>query len=377
MRKVLVNALSVTNPSGRHVLLGHLRQLAEGLRGRMRFCVLARDDLQLEREEWAGDVVRIPAPPRTRGWLFRALWERRHLARLARRHGATVYFTPSGIAARLPPEVKQVVFCQNPWALEAAARRGRDALKACLQRRAYRRAVRVADVLVCNSAYMLGAYRANAGRRERRGLVVPQAAADATHARAAALAEMPRKPGQVCCVSVMAPHKNAEAVMGALARVRAAVPEVRLVVAGSWPDRAYERKIRGLVSGLNLAGAVTFTGFLPRAELERLYAESQVFCLPSRCESFGIPAVEAQLFGTPVVGSTAGAMPEIGGEGGLYCSPDDIEGLAAALERLLTDADEWRRLSERARANAARFTWAACSRPLVDLFAEWTDEDVS
>ncbi len=369
MRRLLVNALSVANPSGLHVLLGHLDQVADALRDRVRLVVLCRADAAGlraglgERADWEF------APAFTRGWFRRACWERAHLARLARRHEACAVFTPSGIAAH-GLDVPQIVFCQNPWALVPAARRRRDAFKAGLQRRAYRRAMRAADVLVFNSRYMQAAYRANAGCEEKRGLVVYQAADDATRARAAAAADVPRQAGQILCVSVMAPHKNAEALVRALRVVRDGNPAARLVFAGSWPDAAYERKIRALVGSLGLGGAVEFLGFVTRERLDRLYAESRVFCLMSRCESFGIPAVEAQGFGTPVVGSTVCAVPEIGGAGGLFRDPDDVSGIAAALRTLLEDDAEWRRLSAAARANAARFTWAECSRPLVDLVAE-------
>ena len=370
MPDMLVNALSVTNQSGRHVLAGHLVQLTDGLRGRLRFVVLCRQEQEELRRALGDRVDWTFAPAATQGWLYRALWERRQLSRLAHRLGATLYFTPSGIAAHLPAEVKQVVFCQNPWALAPAARRGRDFFKAWLQRRAYRRAMRTAAVMVFNSRYMQAAYRANAGFQEKQGLVAYQAPDDETRARAAALADIPRRPGQIVCVSAMGRHKNAEAVVQALRRVRARHPEARLVFAGAWPDPNYEHEIRDLVAALELADAVEFKGHLPRAELDRLYAESRVFCLPSRCESFGIPAVEAQLFGTPVVGAAVCAMPEIGGAGGVFCDPDDVAGLATALERLLTDDAEWRRLSDLARQNAARFAWSHVSRPLIALFAE-------
>ena len=372
MAKLLVNALSATNPSGLHVLRGHVGQLADALKGRVRIVVLARADMESLRAALGERVDWEFAPAATRSWLFRAAWERLHLARILGKHGAGIHFTPSGIAAHLPPGVRQIVFCQNTWALVPAARRRRDAFKAWLQRRAYRRAMRVADVLVFNSRYMQAAYRANAGREEKRGLVVYQAADDATRARAAAAADVPRRAGQILCVSVMGPHKNAETLVRALREVRAACPEAHLVFAGSWPDPAYERKIRRLVADLGVAGAVEFAGFVDRARLDRLYAESRAFCLMSRCESFGIPAIEAHLFGTPVVSSTVCAIPEIVGAGGWFRGPDDVAGVAAALRTLLADEAEWRRLSAAARANAARFSWAECSRPLVDLVAEWT-----
>ena len=373
MAKLLVNALSATNPSGVHVLRGHVGQLADVLRGRVRIVVLGRADMADLRAELGERVEWELAPAATRGWPFRAAWERRHLARILRKHGAGIYFTPSGMAAHLPPGVRQIVFCQNPWALVPAARRRRDAFKAWLQRRAYRRAMRAADVLVFNSRYMQAAYRANAEREERRGLVVYQAAEDATRARAAAAIDVPRRPNQILCVSVMGPHKNAETLVRALREVRAARPEAQLVFAGSWPDPAYERKIRGLVAALGLETAVEFAGFVARERLDRLYAESRVFCLMSRCESFGIPAIEAQLFGTPVVSSTVCAVPEICGAGGLFRDPDDMAGVAAALRTLLADDLEWRRLSAAARANAARFSWRECSRSLVELVEEMAD----
>jgi glycosyltransferase involved in cell wall biosynthesis len=370
MHRLLVNALSVTNQSGLHVLLGHMDQVADALAGSVRLVVLCRRDMDGLRAGLGDRADWVFAPASTRRWLFRAAWERLNLARLARGHDAALYFTPSGIAAHLPPDVKQIVFCQNPWALVPAARRRRDAPKAGLQRRAYRRAMRVADAMVFNSRYMQEAYRANAGFEEQRGLVVHQAAADSTRACAAALSGVPRKREQILCVSAMAPHKNVETLVRAFALVRATHPDARLVLAGSWPDPAYERQIRALVAALGLEAAVEFTGFIAREPLDRLYAESRVFGLMSRCESFGIPAIEAQLFGTPVVTSTVCAMPEIGGAGGLYCDPDDVEGIAAALSRLLDDDAEWRRLSGLARQNAERFAWARCSRPLVDLIAE-------
>ncbi|GAG38867.1 unnamed protein product, partial [marine sediment metagenome] len=91
-------------------------------------------------------------------------------------------------------------------------------------------------------------------------------------------------------------------------------------------------------------------------------------CLMSRCESFGIPAVEAQSFGTPVVSSDCCAIPEVCGKGGVYPQPGDARGTAEALFRLLTDGATWRRLSCSAMDNAAKYRYDLCTRPLMRMF---------
>jgi glycosyltransferase involved in cell wall biosynthesis len=284
--------------------------------------------------------------------------------------GADVVFTPAGTATpglRVP----QVVFAQNPWSLVSGiVRTPPQRLKAGLQRRAYREAMKTARVMVFNSRYMRRAYRENAGRRERESVIVYQGIDEKTR-RAAESARnvISRKRFQMLCVSAMAPHKNAETLVeaAALVRDRHRVPAT-VVFVGAWPDAAYAARIRALVQRRGLGGRVTFAGHVSKAELHRRYAESRVFCLLSRCESFGIPAVEAQAFGTPVVGGRCCAVPEVCGKGGVYPPPGDAAAAARCLAELLTDDDRWRRLSDAARRNANRFRWSDCSRPLVEIF---------
>ncbi|MFU8781414.1 MAG: glycosyltransferase family 4 protein [Kiritimatiellia bacterium] len=367
MNKLLVNALSVTNQSGAHVLLGHMGYLLDQLQNDVRLVVLCRADMNALRAPWGGRVDWVFAPVSTRGWLARALWERRHLSRLVRDHNVDAYFTPSGVAAAAL-SVPQIVFCQNPWALVPAARRLRDAPKAWLQRMAYRRAMQVADAVIFNSRFMQEAYRQNAGCEERLGAIVYQAPGDETQLHAGSWTGITRKPGQIVCASAMGPHKNVETVIRALHRLRlSGCNSASLVLAGGWPDPAYERSIHEMVKTLHLVDHVRFTGFIPREDLDRLLAESQVFCLMSRCESFGIPAIEAQLFGTPVISSNVCAVPEICGDGGWFYDPDDDAGVAEGLGHLLGDAATWQRLSDAARSNARRYSWEQCSPALVEV----------
>ena len=368
--KVLVNALSVSNMSGRHVLLGHLSQLSRWTRGQHEYYVLHHHrNSDLCRD--LGENVRwVNCPPYTSRWASRAVWERIALPHLVTSLKIDFVFMPSGTVAHGCP-VPQISFAQNPWCLvKGIGRTPSDVPKAAIQRREYRVAMREAAMMVFNSEYMRSAYRENADFEERYSEIVYQGIDNTTLESAAHIAPAIKKdPYSILSVSAMAPHKGVDTVIKALERlIRQYRLPVRLSLVGPWPDDRYERKMRNLISELRLQDSVKIAGFVSRERLHQYYAESGIFCLMSQCESFGIPAVEAQAFGTPVVSSNCCAIPEVCGEGGVYCDHDDIEGVSSALSTLLTDEREWKRVSAAAVVNASRFRWDICSMPLLNMF---------
>lgn len=368
--RVLVNGLSVTNLSGRHVLLGHLRQIAKWAAGEHDFVVLHHAANADMRCDMGPHVDWIECPRRTAHWLGRSMWERFSLPGVVRRFRADLLFTSSGVAAPFVP-APQVVFAQNPWCLvNGLERTAPQRAKALLQRHAYKRAMAAADLMVFNSGYMREAYRQNAGFHEHDSEVVYQAIDEDTHDAAERLRSgATRNHNQIVCVSVMTPHKDIETLVKAvqMTRARHEFP-AELSLVGPWADARYERRVRALVHALGLDSAVEFTGRVPREDLHRRYSEARVFCLMSRCESFGIPAIEAQAFGTPVVSSNCCAIPEVCGEGGVYPDVGDVGAVADALARLLSDEGAWQILSERAVTNAAKYRWHICSSPLTRMF---------
>jgi glycosyltransferase involved in cell wall biosynthesis len=245
-----------------------------------------------------------------------------------------------------------------------------ESIKASLQRRNYRQAVKQAAMMIFNSEYMRSAYRKNAGCREKASAVVYQALDEETHAAAEVARDQVKKRDlQVLSVSAWGNHKGAETLVEALALLRTQhqVPAT-LVLAGSWPDKAYERQVRELIRNHGLDHVVDIRGHVSREGLHRLYAESRVFSLMSHCESFGIPAVEAQAFGTPVISSNCCAIPEICGAGGLFPEPGDALKTAGSLASLICDGKKWERLAAAAVENASRYRWDNCSRRLLSMF---------
>ncbi|GJG85741.1 glycosyl transferase [Gemmatimonadetes bacterium T265] len=169
------------------------------------------------------------------------------------------------------------------------------------------------------------------------------------HPRAWAVARRaPGTPGEFHLASVMrlAGRKRPRALVEIAAMLRAQLPpgmRFRLRIAGDGPERAaVERDIRRF----GLDGNVELLGWQPREAIRALYAESDVFVLPSILESFGIAALEARCAGLPVLAMRNAGPAAFIRDGIEGLLADDDTGMAAGLLRLATD--------DRLRASIAR-----------------------
>jgi asparagine synthase (glutamine-hydrolysing) len=131
-------------------------------------------------------------------------------------------------------------------------------------------------------------------------------------------------------------EKGHRALIAAMAAVNAAVPDARLIIAGSGTDVAM---YRGLAIRSPAAKRIHFTGFIPDAVLRGLYQRVGVFAMPSSQEGFGLVYAEAMAAGLPCVASTCDAAGEVivDGETGLLVDREDPHAVAGALIRLLQD----------------------------------------
>ena len=102
---------------------------------------------------------------------------------------------------------------------------------------------------------------------------------------------------------------------------------------------------------------------MPDEQLPGLYAGAQCFVLPSLYEGFGLPCIEAMACGTPVVASSAGALPETCGDAALLVDPDDPSAIADAVARAIGDE----RLRAAGLRRAAQFSWDRTTREVDAL----------
>ncbi len=101
----------------------------------------------------------------------------------------------------------------------------------------------------------------------------------------------------------------------------------------------------------------------PKEELPLLYGAASVFCFPSRYEGFGLPPLESLACGTPVAAARAASIPEVLGDAATYFDPDDVEGCANAIRRLLALlSSERETLRVAGMEHARHFSWEKTAR---------------
>jgi glycosyltransferase involved in cell wall biosynthesis len=110
--------------------------------------------------------------------------------------------------------------------------------------------------------------------------------------------------------------------------------------------------------------------FQTAAVFPALYQMATAFIYPSFFEGFGIPVLEALWSGVPVITSRSSCLPEVGGEGALYVDPADSDALAAAMDRLIGDAQLRETLVARGRQQALRFTADTCASKVMEVYRE-------
>lgn len=151
------------------------------------------------------------------------------------------------------------------------------------------------------------------------------------------------------CVATINSGKGHDLLLSALATIRE-VPW-RLTCAGSLSrDPVAVSRVRDLIRRVNLDDRVTLAGELDANRLAACYDEADVFVLATRRETYGMAVAEALARGLPVVSTATGTIPDlVGDSAGLLAPPDDEGALAAALARIIGDADLRARLAAGAR----------------------------
>ncbi len=253
-------------------------------------------------------------------------------------------------AAQLCARHRLVALVHHPLALES----GLTAQQAELLRESERAALRFAHRVIVTSAATARQLAADYGVPAQH-IVVARPGSDPVAAAAGS------RDGVVRLISVgaLVPRKGFDILIAALATL-ADLPWQLTIAGDRGRDPKTANQLDADIARLDLGGRVALLGAVSPQRLAELYAAADLFVLASRFEGYGIAYAEAIAHGLPVIGTTAGAIPDTVPAGaGLLVAPNDAEALARALRRLIADADDRRRLATAARAAARQLpSWS-------------------
>ena len=161
------------------------------------------------------------------------------------------------------------------------------------------------------------------------------------------------------------PRKNLDRLIQAyeLMKRRSNLPH-SLVIAGSHGWKFNQAK------ALKGRKDIRFIGYVREEDMSALYSAAAALVFPTLYEGFGLPVVEAQRCGVPVLTSGISALPETAGKGALYVDPDNAEEIAEGIERILTDTALRTQLIQEGFENAKRFSWERSAEKVNEVIEE-------
>ncbi|MEY2637743.1 MAG: hypothetical protein RLZZ194_233, partial [Actinomycetota bacterium] len=172
------------------------------------------------------------------------------------------------------------------------------------------------------------------------------------------------------------PHKGPEILIRAINEMMTHNPELRpvlqvFITGGASGVKNHEDiRMRELVNWLKLDDVIKFLEPLSREKLPDLYRSSDLVCVPSYSESFGLVALEAQACGTPVVASAVGGLRTAVADGisGVLVDGHNPKAWSSVLARLLMEPQRRILLSLGAVEHASHFGWDATARGTLDVY---------
>jgi glycosyltransferase involved in cell wall biosynthesis len=159
------------------------------------------------------------------------------------------------------------------------------------------------------------------------------------------------------------PYKNLKQSIKALQLMDR--PDLYLVFVGKH-DFFYEELVKYVED--NQIKNVIFTGFVSEEELAWLYQHALLYVFASLSEGFGLPPLEAMLYGLPVASSNATCLPEVYGDAAEYFDPTDTANMAKVLSDLIDDPKRRKDLSQKGHKQVAKYSWEKMAQETLAVY---------
>jgi len=169
-------------------------------------------------------------------------------------------------------------------------------------------------------------------------------------------------------VGAMVANKNLVRLIKAFQAIRNEPDnkDVGLVIAGiqTWNSKP----IIELAKKLEIERHVTFAGFVPIEDMASLYTLSTLYAFPSIVEGFGLPILEAFACETAVITSNATAMPEVAGDAAILIDPYNVDDIADAMVKVLSDESLQKVMIKKGLERAKNFTWKKTAEKTLEVY---------
>ena len=115
---------------------------------------------------------------------------------------------------------------------------------------------------------------------------------------------------------------------------------------------------------------IVFCDYVSDEDLPVIMSQAEIFLFPTLYEGFGLPILEAQACGVPVICSNTTSMPEITGDSALLVNPENFQEIGVAIKKIIDNPTLAVRLREKGLENVKRFDWLTFSRETLKILIE-------
>ena len=164
-------------------------------------------------------------------------------------------------------------------------------------------------------------------------------------------------------VSSVKDNKNFLAALDSFLLLSERVPELKMYVIGETKSRSFNDMDLSLYKK---ESRIKFLGRVSDVQLVKLYSNACAFIFPSFYEGFGIPVLEAQACGCPVISSNTSSLPEVLLDSAILCEPTDIQGMAKSMVTLVKEENMRNEYIRKGFINVARFDWESSCKMISD-----------
>lgn len=160
-------------------------------------------------------------------------------------------------------------------------------------------------------------------------------------------------------------YKNIKRLGDAHQKLLASHPDLGLILVGKKNKAVQQTEAYFSAKGYR---NILFTGFIEDAQRDWLYTQTSAYVFPSLMEGFGLPGLEAMGYGAPVISSNATCLPEVYGDAAEYFDPLDVEAIAGAIDRVISDTALRSALIEKGHAQVAQYSWRRMAEETLAVY---------